>query len=63
MVKMCKDILFGHMTIFVSVSICDIAVCVFRNFSVYNSYMSTFPLQERRLKAIICLKWKSWNVI
>lgn len=56
MVKMCKDILFGHMTIFVSVSICDIAVCVFRNFSVYNSYMSTFPLQERRLKAIICLK-------
>ena len=49
MVKICKDILFGHMKIFVSVSICDIAGCVFRNFSVYNSYMSIFPLQERRL--------------
>ena len=40
MVKMCKNILlFGHMVMFVSVNICDVTVCVFRNFQIPNSYI------------------------
>ena len=40
MVKMWKNILlFGHMVMFVSVNICDVTVCVFRNFQIPNSYI------------------------